>query len=237
MPSRSTRSSVAWMPAVSTRVRGTPSSTSSLSSRSRVVPGRSVTIARSWRLRRFSRVDLPTLGRPTIATRKPSRRRWPCSASRTRASSSVRTAVKALITASGCREGRSSSKSSRASSSASWSSKRSRNAVMRRCKPPSRPAIASWAALCPRAAIISAIASARVRSSRPLRNALWLNSPGAASRAPASSTAFSTRRTATRPPWQCNSTTSSRVKLRGARISSSRASSSRSPLFGSTTWP
>ena len=108
---------------------------------------------------------------------------------------------------------------------------------MRRCTPPSRPAIASWAARRPRASIRAARASARVRSRRPLRKARWLNSPGLARRAPALSTSSSTRRTASRPPWQCSSTTSSRVKLRGARISSSSASSARSPLMGSTTWP
>ena len=67
MPSCSTASSVLRIPAVSSSVIGTPSSTISLSRRSRVVPGRSVTIARSRRLNRFSRELLPTLGRPTRA--------------------------------------------------------------------------------------------------------------------------------------------------------------------------
>ena len=119
MPSSSTGSVVARIPAVSSRVRGTPSSTSSLSSRSRVVPGRSVTMARSRRLRRLSRLLLPTLGRPTMATLNPSRRTSPCRAPSTRAASSPRTASSSALTASGSRGGRSSSKSTRASSSAS----------------------------------------------------------------------------------------------------------------------
>ena len=237
MPSCSTRSSVARMPAVSSRVSGTPWITSSLSTRSRVVPGRSVTIARSMRLSRFSRLDLPTLGRPTMATRRPSRNSSPWRASATSCSSAARTASSSATTAAPSRGGRSSSKSTRASSSANWSSKRSRRPPMRCCRPPSMPAMASWAARRLRAVIISLIASARVRSSRPLRKARWLNSPGTARRAPAASTSSSTRCTATKPPWQWSSTTSSRVKLRGACIHSSRASSTRSAVAGSTTWP
>ena len=97
--------------------------------------------------------------------------------------------------------------------------------------------MASWAARRLRAVTSSLTASARVRSRRPLRNARWLNSPGRARRAPAASTSSSTRCTQIKPPWQWNSTTVSRVKLRGARINSSKASSTRSPLAGSHTWP
>ena len=56
------------MPAVSTK-RSQPSSVSTtVSMVSRVVPGASCTTARSSPTRRLNRVDLPTLGRPTMAT-------------------------------------------------------------------------------------------------------------------------------------------------------------------------
>ena len=118
MPSCSTRSSVGRMPAVSSRVRGTPSRTNWLSSRSRVVPGTSVTMARCLWLSRLSRLDLPTLGRPTIATRRPSRSSSPWRACTTNCSKATRTAVNSPTTAWPSRGGRSSSKSTRASSSA-----------------------------------------------------------------------------------------------------------------------
>ena len=99
------------------------------------------------------------------------------------------------------------------------------------------PAMASWAARRLREHTISLMASARVRSRRPLRKARWVNSPGRARLAPAANTSSSTLCTATKPPWQWSSTTVSRVKLRGARINNSRASSTRCWLVGSTTWP
>ena len=57
------------MPAVSTRVSGVPSgSATSLSTASCVVPERSDTIARCVPVMAFTSEDLPTLGRPMIAT-------------------------------------------------------------------------------------------------------------------------------------------------------------------------
>lgn len=64
-----------------------------------------------------------------------------------------------------------------------------------------------------------------VRSRRPLRKALSVNSPGRAGRAPASMHARSTRAAHTPPPCVCSSTTSSRVYERGASIDSSSTSS------------
>lgn len=68
MPICSTTSVVAsWMPAVSSSVTGTPCTATDASTMSRVVPGLAVTMARSLRLHAFSKLDLPTLGRPTMA--------------------------------------------------------------------------------------------------------------------------------------------------------------------------
>ena len=77
-PSASTGSPGCRIPAVSIKRTGTPPSTAISSTVSRVVPGTSVTIARSSESRAFSRVDFPTLGRPTMAMVNPSRRTFPC---------------------------------------------------------------------------------------------------------------------------------------------------------------
>ena len=58
------------MPAVSTNRSGPSSVSITVSIASRVVPGMSCTIARSAPTIRLNRVDLPTLGRPTIAIEK-----------------------------------------------------------------------------------------------------------------------------------------------------------------------
>src|SRR5712691_11890109 len=57
------------MPAVSTSTTGTPSKVSSVSTGSRVVPGVGLTRARSSPSRALSSDDLPTFGRPMIASR------------------------------------------------------------------------------------------------------------------------------------------------------------------------
>src|SRR5438094_3113974 len=56
------------MPAVSTNRTGPSSVSTTVSMVSLVVPGRSWTTARRSPIRRLNRVDLPTLGRPTMAT-------------------------------------------------------------------------------------------------------------------------------------------------------------------------
>jgi hypothetical protein len=64
------------MPAVSTSTTSRPSTRRNESVESRVVPGSSATMLRSSPSRAFSSDDLPTLGRPTIASRGgPVRRR------------------------------------------------------------------------------------------------------------------------------------------------------------------
>ena len=59
------------MPAVSTSLTGMPSRVVVSVTRSRVVPGMSVTMARSCSSRRLKRLLLPTLGGPTMARVKP----------------------------------------------------------------------------------------------------------------------------------------------------------------------
>ena len=72
MPICSTRLSVSRRPAVSMRTKGTPPILMDSSMVSLVVPGMSVTMARSsWR-RAFRRLDFPAFGRPTMAVLRPS---------------------------------------------------------------------------------------------------------------------------------------------------------------------
>ena len=72
LPLRSHRRSLTQAGRVDQRERHASISTRSVS-RSRVVPGTSVTIARAAPARRLNRLDLPAFGRPTIATCRPSR--------------------------------------------------------------------------------------------------------------------------------------------------------------------
>ena len=76
-PSRSIRSLVSRAPAVSTSVSARPSMSTRSVTRSRVVPGTSVTMARSAPTSALNRLDLPTLGRPAITTVAPSRIKRP----------------------------------------------------------------------------------------------------------------------------------------------------------------
>ena len=57
------------MPAVSMRVKAPSGASRSVSMASRVVPATLLTMTRSSPMRAFTSVDLPTLGRPTMATR------------------------------------------------------------------------------------------------------------------------------------------------------------------------
>ena len=79
MPMRSILFSVSRMPAVSIRMSGTPPILMDSSMVSRVVPGMSVTMARSSCKSAFNRLDFPAFGRPTIAVRRPSRMMRPSS--------------------------------------------------------------------------------------------------------------------------------------------------------------
>ena len=76
-PIFSTISSVSLIPAVSIILRETPLIVICSSRVSRVVPGISVTIARSLLLSVFKREDLPALGLPRIKVLIPSFKIWP----------------------------------------------------------------------------------------------------------------------------------------------------------------
>ncbi|MNL13843.1 hypothetical protein D3C87_1347630 [compost metagenome] len=212
MPRRSTTSApCSRMPAVSSTRKGTPLMARPASSTSRVVPATSVTMARSACSSAFSRLDLPTLGRPTMAREAPSRSRRPPSAVESRRwASSMRPERVLCIRASGGGS-ISSGKSMEASSSAKRSLTGSRRAMVAWASRPSIWPSAVERARSVRALDTSAIASAWVRSRRPPRKARLVNSPGAASRAPRSSTAASRRCTTAGPAWHWSSTTSSVV--------------------------
>ena len=72
-PAISTRPAASRMPAVSKSLTGMPPIAAVSETRSRVVPGMSVTMARSCSSRRLNRLLLPTLGRPTMASVSPAR--------------------------------------------------------------------------------------------------------------------------------------------------------------------
>ena len=79
IPSASMASSVSRRPAVSKRFSRISPSCTACSTTSRVVPATGVTMARSKPASRLSKVDLPALGRPTMAQSTPSRSTAPAS--------------------------------------------------------------------------------------------------------------------------------------------------------------
>ena len=157
-----------------------------------VVPGMWVTIARSSFKRRFRRLDLPALTRPTITVFIPSTQILPSPWALTRPSiavmtpSSMMSAVLSLdrISAS------SSGKSIATSTCASISTTFRRNASIFFLND---PLICRDARVRPRSVLElrrSATASAWVRSILPFKKALSVNSPGSACLAPWSSTTW-----------------------------------------------
>ena len=72
IPMLSASSRARRIPAVSTSLTGMPPMETVSVTKSRVVPGVAVTMARSRSTRRLKREDLPTFGRPTIASVSPS---------------------------------------------------------------------------------------------------------------------------------------------------------------------
>ncbi len=86
---------------MSTIVKGTPQTSTRSVRRSRVVPGTSVTIARDAPASRLNRLDLPALGRPTIAIVRPSRISFPRAASVSSTSSDATVAVNARAVSAG----------------------------------------------------------------------------------------------------------------------------------------
>ena len=238
MPMRSMGSGVSpsrRRPAVSVSTRGTPRTFATSSRVSRVVPGIGVTMARSVRRRALSRLDLPTLGLPTRAVRTPWRSTMPVVALAISAWMSPRAGRRSGDTSAGGTS--SSGKSIVASRWASACSKRALTPFTRADSPPPSCSTAMRSPSPVRACTTSSTASAWARSSRPLRNARRVNSPGWASRAPSCRQSDNTLCSGTVPPWQSISTTSSRVYECGARIRAASTSSTRSPVWGSRKYP
>ena len=112
---------------------------SSASIASRVVPGSSVTIARSTPRSALNRLDFPAFGRPAITVSAPSRSNSPSGAWRSSASSSAARSAAATATRSGATGPSSSSgKSMSYASRASISSTAARRLSIRRDRPRSR---------------------------------------------------------------------------------------------------
>src|SRR5690348_7473367 len=223
MPSLSTTSADSRKPAVSARVNSTPSSTIDSRSTSRVVPGISVTIARSLPASAFRRLDLPTLGSPTITARMPSVRRAPRWAAASKACSPhVTSSNNRSITGFDALSDASSEKSIAASTSTRRRTISFASASARRENSPSSERTAARACASERAAIRSATASAWVKSSLLFKNARSENSPARAARAPSSHARRTNASSTTGLPWACSSSTSSPVKEYGAAKNKAR---------------
>ena len=203
---------------------------------SRVVPGMGETMARSWPSNWLSRLDLPALGRPMMAARMPRRRICPSLAVRSNSSMNAtpllqpghellpRVRRDVLLGEINVRLHVRQSLEHFVAQLVDALGQLAGELLVGGRKASS---VREW--------IRSATASACARSMRPLRKARRVNSPGSARRAPLSSTVSSTALAGSSPPWQVISTTSSRVKVRGARITASSTSSTFRPPR--TTWP
>ena len=235
-------SSVWRKPAVSIKRNNMPPMTKVSSIVSRVVPWMSLTIARSSPNRALSRVDLPTLGAPIMATGIPCLMALPVLNEATRRP--ILVSISCASSFSWLRSANSNSSWSAKSSSSSMSevivSNRSLNIANSLDIPPLNWLSAKSFSALVCAAIRSATASASVRSILPLRNARWVNSPALANWQPTSTSHWSKVCWIYKLPWQAISTTSSPVKEWGARntltstwssISSSPFTSNLSPLI------
>ena len=160
-------SSLSRMPAVSLRRTTLPSSTMRSLSTSRVVPGMSVTMARSALNSAFISEDLPTFGRPHSTTDAPSRsiraRLGSARFASSPASASNSTRASAPTTASSTSSGKSTAACMRLKSSVSFSTA----PVTKPVTPPLICLSAARRAASPCAPISCITASAPLRSMRP----------------------------------------------------------------------
>ena len=184
-PIFSTTSSVARMPAVSIMRRGTPPTLAYSSMESRVVPGISVTIARSSCNKALSKLDLPTLGLPTIAVMSPSRRIRPVPAVLMSLAILLRTSTTFSATLSVTTSSTSSSgKSIAASKWAICPNISCRKDFIFAENAPVRWPVAIFSERSVLAVMISITACAWDKSRRPFKNARLVNSPPSAGLAP-----------------------------------------------------
>ena len=201
IPSCSTTSGLSRSPAVSMIFTGRPSRSMWRSTTSRVVPGRSLTIAASSCASRLRRLDLPAFTWPSSSTDTPSRKITPCSVFSIRESSFSMSASTRPSTWPSLRKSISSSgKSIAASTYERRSNCNSTTSSTLRENSPRRERAAPRTAACDDASMRSATASACARSMRPLRKARKLNSPGRASRAPALTASARSRSITNGPP-------------------------------------
>ena len=226
MPILSSLSSVARIPAVSTKRKRMPSITTLSSIVSRVVPAISDTIARSSPTRRFSRVLLPTFGAPIMATDTPLRMAFPVRKESLRLLTTAIVWLSILLRRVRSANSTSSSpKSSSSSRSAVSSISLSLKSLSVSEYPPRICVEASVCAAFESAAIISATASACDRSMRPAAKARAENSPGSATLAPCLHSREITLEAIYREPWIEISTLSSPVYECGARKRATTTSS------------
>jgi len=149
------------MPAVSMRVKGTPAMFTPSSMLSRVVPGASVTIARSSLSSALNRDDLPTFGFPTRMVVTPSRKMRPWVYEEMCLSKRVRTADSSWTVSRVSGRVRSSSGKSRDASSTAVAFTRESSALLiSRDTPPSSCCTAERRLACVRACTTSQTASA-----------------------------------------------------------------------------
>ena len=159
-----------------------------------MVPGISVTMALSWPDKALSRLDLPALGRPMMASTIPSRSNLPWRASSNRPVSCSRVLFRRWSTSLSARKSISSSGKSMAASTKTRNCiKPVRKAFTRSENTPCRLRCAARAAASVPESIRSAMASAWTRSILSLRKARSENSPGRAARAPSCMIRSSTR--------------------------------------------
>ena len=186
-----------------------------------VVPAISVTIALFCLNNAFNKDDFPTLGLPTIAKLNPSLINFPSSALLRSEFISFIDFSKLSATFNGILGSISSSssvKSTANSTNANMLSIYSLNLLISLDKYPLLCINADFIAKSVLAVIISITASAWDKSILPFKKALFVNSPGSASLAPAFITVSKTLLVETTPPWQLISIVSSAVKLLGPFI-------------------
>ena len=166
---------------------GMPPTSAYSSMASRVVPGISVTMARSSRRSALSRLDFPTFGFPTIAVVRPSRRILPAVAVFCIWAISARMPFTVSCTSQRRTSSISSSGKSIAASICAISSRSVlRIALITSEKRPVRCPVAILSAASVFALTTSMTAAACVRSSLPFRKARFVNSPRSAGAAPPS---------------------------------------------------
>ena len=169
-------------------------------------------MARSNPTSAFRRLDFPTLGRPTNATRTPcSRLREAGSAATHSRTGPATSAHRSANTAQSSASSTSFGKSIRASTSARSSTSCRSSFATRRDRAPPSAECAARAARSDRDFTSAATASACARSIFPFRYARSVNSPGRAGRAPASTKEARIATGITAPPCEEISTTSSPV--------------------------